>query len=297
MTVTHKSVRAEQVFEDVYEIGLLCDVPFDPPKKRGTVLGILGKLRNEKPISEDEERRIIGSWKKGLTPSERIDALKILWKSLLPNHKHESVVNLVNSILTELYEHDISIVPALIEEARLKDLEDAKRAKENLRRKAEYEAREKSKAQTFAKPKAVEQIVEVPVEPKELTPEEILAGSDYIKPVECIRRELHLTDCDDDGDCNFCGTGIQKDDTDDDDTDEDDEAPVLTFDVSEEASFEELIDNQVTIPEEDEEDKEEEFICELCKETFPKSLCVDFEDLCICPSCHDSFSEVSQGDE
>lgn len=28
---------------------------------------------------------------------------------------------------------------------------------------------------------------------------------EYISPIDCVRQKTHLTDCDEDGFCNFCG--------------------------------------------------------------------------------------------
>ena len=45
-------MAVEHILKDIYDRNFLYTIPFDPATLRGTVMGILGRLRNETAIAE-----------------------------------------------------------------------------------------------------------------------------------------------------------------------------------------------------------------------------------------------------
>ena len=93
--------KVELVYPDLFVPKLLSGVPFAPAQIRGTVLGILGRLQNEPAIGERQPRLPgdgIKGYKEGVSPSERLDALKRLWRWINPHRNHAEITPLMTAI-------------------------------------------------------------------------------------------------------------------------------------------------------------------------------------------------------
>ena len=110
--------KVELVYPDLFVPKLLSGVPFAPAQIRGTVLGILGRLQNEPAIGERQPRLPgdgIKGYKEGVSPSERLDALKRLWRWINPHRNHAEITPLMTAIEAEL---GTTGVAALADETR-----------------------------------------------------------------------------------------------------------------------------------------------------------------------------------
>jgi hypothetical protein len=87
------------VYPDLFAPKLLSGVPFAPAQIRGTVLGILGRLQNEPAI---DFRPDMKGYKAGVTPAERLDSLKRLWRWINPHRDHAEIVPLMTAVEAEL---------------------------------------------------------------------------------------------------------------------------------------------------------------------------------------------------
>jgi hypothetical protein len=84
-------------------------VPFDPPERRGSVVGLLGKLKFEKPIDPGTPRKTMGNYSEGVTPDERKQALGKLKGLLSPVGDHPEVAVFLQAIENELSQWGITL--------------------------------------------------------------------------------------------------------------------------------------------------------------------------------------------
>lgn len=149
--------KVEHVYPDLFIPKLLSGVPFAPAQIRGTVLGILGRLQNEPTIDFRADTK---GYKAGVTPAERLDALKRLWRWINPHSNHAEIAPLITAIEVEL---GPSGVMALADETRLA-LELI--AEQNARRAVqakEWEERQRVREQTQQEVAKAAPIVAPPV--------------------------------------------------------------------------------------------------------------------------------------
>lgn len=297
------SAKVEHIPKDIYGKGFLCDVTFDPPEQRGTVLGIMGRLLNEPAIKEGDPRPGPDFYKGGVTPDERLVYLEKLWRILRPVAGCDEAKPLFEAVACELSEDwGVDMVALIAAEEKAAAEAAAMRERDRLRREAERK-REAEEALALAAIKEEEAREATDEATEEATEEAEYVG--YISIEECIANGTHLTDCDDDGYCNFCGH--QEAEIDDFPEDEDEDIPEPP-DVNNESplcscgeptcmgqcgnptvndappaddSFEAFMDND--------EEEEETFDCELCGKPFPLAECNEFEGACICAACKEEF--------
>ena len=131
--------------DELYSNKFLADVPFEPGQ-RGTLMGLIARLKNEPVVAEDdmecytflgrkEEANAreqtdwwkTGYYKRGVSPSERVETLQMLFRILFRVQGHESAQRLLMAVHEELTGHDINMFDMVAIEDQEAKLEAARR--------------------------------------------------------------------------------------------------------------------------------------------------------------------------
>jgi len=125
--------------ESLHNSKFLTEVAFNPREVRGTVLGLIGRLKHEPAIEKREET---GAYKAGVTPLERKEILQKLFRLLSPVQGETEVQKLFMAINAELERvWEINMSEMLAAEARVAEAAEAQREANKLRREAELDKR------------------------------------------------------------------------------------------------------------------------------------------------------------
>jgi len=98
-------ITVENLPHDIYDSKFLYDIKFNPQTLRGKIVGILGRLKYEKSIADDENRftEKLPFYKSGVTYSERTEFLNILLDIFSDYNTYDEIKKLSLAIEEELY--------------------------------------------------------------------------------------------------------------------------------------------------------------------------------------------------